>query len=105
MKSIQLVRLLLLTAVAIFFSSCGELPPGVQQPVAGALPTPIPPGWWNEARGADSPRIIVYLTEQKAYFDIGEKLEGESTVSTGKRSFSTPPGYYQVLSKRRDHVA
>jgi len=105
MKSIQLVRLLPLTAIAIFFSGCGELPPGVQQPVAGALPTPIPSGWWNDEGGSDSPRIIVYLTEQKAYFYRGKKLEGESTVSTGKRGFSTPPGYYQVLSKSRDHVS
>jgi hypothetical protein len=73
-KSIQLVRLLPLTAVAIFFSSCGELPPGVQQPVAGALPTPIPSGWWNDEGGSDSPRIIVHLTEQEAYFYKGKKI-------------------------------
>src|SRR5438552_17477235 len=105
MKSIQLVRLLPLTAVAIFFSSCGELPPGVQQPVAGALPTPAPSGWWNDEGASHSPRIIVHLTEQKAYFYRGKKLEGESTVSTGRRGFSTSQGYYQVLSKSRDYVS
>src|SRR5262249_877980 len=60
MKSIQLVRLLPLTAVATFFSSCGELPPGVKQ-------QPAPSGWWNDQGGSGSPRIIVHVTEQKAY--------------------------------------
>jgi len=105
MKSIQLVRLLPLTAVVIFFSSCGELPPGLQQPVAAALPTPAASGWWNDEGGSGSPRIIVHLTEQKADFYRGKKLVGQSTVSTGKPGFSTPRGYYQVLSKNRDHVS
>jgi lipoprotein-anchoring transpeptidase ErfK/SrfK len=73
--------------------------------VAGTLPTPIPSGWWNDEGGSDSPRIIVHLTEQEAYFYRGKNLVGESTVSTGKPGFSTPMGYYQVLSKSRDHVS
>ena len=84
-------------AVAIFFSSCAELPPGVQQPA--------PSGFWNDQGGSGSPRIIVHVTEQKAYFYRGEKLVGESTVSTGKRGFSTPLGYYHVVSKSRDHIS
>lgn len=97
MKWSQLVRLLPPMAVAIFFSSCGELPPGVQQPA--------PSGWWNDQGSSGSPRIIVHVAEQKAHFYRGEKLVGESTVSTGKRGFSTPLGYYHVVSKSKDHVS
>ena len=93
MKSSQLVRLLPPIAVAIFFSSCGE------------LPQPAPSGWWNDQGGSGSPRIIVQVSGQKAYFYRGETLIGESTVSTGKRGFSTPPGYYHVVSKSIDHVS
>ena len=30
---------------------------------------------------------------------------GESTVSTGKPGFSTPPGHYHIISKDRNHVS
>ena len=42
---------------------------------------------------------------RKAYFYKGERLVGESTVSTGKPGFSTPSGSYSVLSKSPDHVS
>ena len=45
------------------------------------------------------------MSEQKAYFYKGKHLVGESTVSTGKRGFSTPPGHYQVTSKDKNHVS
>ena len=35
----------------------------------------------------------------------GKILVGESTVSTGKRGFSTPQGHYSVGSKDRDHYS
>jgi lipoprotein-anchoring transpeptidase ErfK/SrfK len=81
-----------------------------QQTAASAmravLPAPSPPpGWWNDEGGSGSPRIVVHLTEQKAFFYKGKTLVGESTVSTGKPGFSTPPGHYTVVSKDRDHVS
>ena len=52
-----------------------------------------------------SPKIVVHLAEQKAYFYKGKHLVGESTVSTGKRGFSTPPGHYHIVSKDKNHVS
>jgi lipoprotein-anchoring transpeptidase ErfK/SrfK len=52
-----------------------------------------------------SPRIVVHIGEQKAYFYKGKEVVGESTVSTGKPGFSTPPGSYSVVSKSPDHVS
>ena len=51
------------------------------------------------------PKIVVHIGEQKAYFYKGKHLVGETTVSTGKPGFSTPPGRYQVLSKSPDHIS
>ena len=47
----------------------------------------------------------MHIGEQKAYFYKGKTLVGETTVSTGKPGFSTPPGHYTVISKDVDHVS
>src|SRR5207244_4713716 len=63
------------------------------------------PGWWNDEGGKGEPRIVVYLTDQRAYFYKGKHLVGESTVSTGKKGFSTPPGNYSIVSKDKNHFS
>jgi L,D-transpeptidase catalytic domain len=70
-----------------------------------AVPTPTPAGYWNGDGVSGSPRIVVSISEQHAYFYKGKQLVGESTVSTGKPGFGTPPGHYTVLSKDKDHVS
>jgi len=62
-------------------------------------------GYW---RGGDFPgpaKIVVHVSEQRAYFYKGRRLIGESTVSTGKRGFDTPPGRYHVIEKDKNHVS
>jgi lipoprotein-anchoring transpeptidase ErfK/SrfK len=71
---------------------------------AVVAPTPVP-GWWNGDSGSGSPRIVVHVGEQKAYFYKGKTVVGESTVSTGKPGFGTPVGSYQIVSKDRNHVS
>ena len=88
-------------AIALFLCGCEEMPSRVQQAVAAL---PIPSGWWNDDGAHGPSRIVVHLTEQKAYFYKGNILVGESTVSTGKRGFSTPQGHYSVGSKDRDTI-
>lgn len=106
MKFSWLVRLAGFTAIILLTCSCEELPPQVQGPLSAVLPIPTPaPGWWNDQGFTGSPRIVVHIGEQKAYFFKGKHLVGVSTVSTGKPGFSTPPGRYQVLSKSKDHVS
>src|SRR5437879_4924115 len=91
--------------IAVFFCSCEEIPQ-VQKPLAAVMPTPTPiPGWWNDEGVSGSPRIIVHIGEQTAYFYKGKRLVGQSTVSTGKPGFSTPPGHYNVLQKDNNHVS
>ncbi len=106
MKFARLVRFLGGAAIVIFCCSCEEVPPYVQQPLAGRFPwQAAPSGYWEGDGVPGSPRIVVRVGEQRAYFYKGKRVVGESTVSTGKPGFSTPPGHYQVVSKDRDHVS
>jgi lipoprotein-anchoring transpeptidase ErfK/SrfK len=84
--------------VALVLCSCEELP-------TGPFPRATEVGWWHDEGASGSPKIVVHIGEQKAYFYKGKRLVGESTVSTGKPGFSTPPGHYTVLSKDIDHVS
>jgi lipoprotein-anchoring transpeptidase ErfK/SrfK len=91
-----------------FISGCEELETAQQtttSAIRAVLPLFPPRGYWNGDDVSGSPKIVVHLTEQKAYFYKGKHLIGESTVSTGKPGFSTPPGHYHVVSKDKDHVS
>src|SRR6188474_2358019 len=72
--------------------------------IAGTLRA-APIGWWHDEGASGNPRIVVHIGEQKAYFYKGKTLVGETTVSTGKPGFGTPPGYYTVFWKHADHVS
>jgi hypothetical protein len=100
-----LIHLSFAFLLAILLAGCEELSPQLQQSLAGFLPMPAPSGYWNDEGGYGRPKIVVHLEEQKAYFYKGKMLVGESTVSTGKRGFSTPPGRYYIVSKDRNHVS
>jgi lipoprotein-anchoring transpeptidase ErfK/SrfK len=106
MKGRWLLQFTLLGATAALFCSCEEIPQQLQQAAAAVIPTPTPmPGWWNDEGAHGEPRIVVHISEQKAYFYKGKRLVGESTVSTGKRGFGTPPGHYSVVSKDKNHFS
>ena len=83
-------------------TSCAEID---TQSTYGTAPTPPPAGYWNGDGVPGSPKTVVSISEQHAYFYKGKHLVGESTVSTGKPGFGTPPGTYTVVSKDKDHVS
>src|SRR5689334_21541559 len=84
-----------------WLSGCAELETG---PQAGPQPAPTPSGYWHGDGVPGEPRIVVSISEQRAYYYKGKNLVGESTVSTGKPGFGTPPGHYKVAWKHADHV-
>jgi len=86
---------------ALIVGSCEEYPPYAP----GLFPRATPAGWWNDEDASGSPKIVVHISEQQAYFYKGKHLVGETTVSTGKPGFSTPPGRYTVVSKDVGHVS
>lgn len=95
-------------SVLALLPACQELETG-QQAVTRAVQSVIPhgSGWWDEdaAAAGGTSKIVVQLSEQKAYFYKGGHVVGVTTVSTGKPGFSTPPGRYRVIAKDRDHVS
>ena len=106
MKQARLLQFALTGAIAVLFCSCEEMPQQIQKPLAAILPMPTPmPGWWDDSGAHGDPRIVVHISEQKAYFYKGKRVVGESTVSTGKRGFGTPPGHYSVVSKDKNHFS
>jgi L,D-transpeptidase catalytic domain len=98
-----LLRTTLALGLLAFVTGCAEMEPPVTSAPASA-PTP-PQGYWNGDGVPGSPKIVVSISEQRAYFFKGKNLVGETTVSTGKPGFGTPPGTYTVLSKDPTHVS
>jgi hypothetical protein len=90
-----------------FLSGCEEMETAQQTTTNAirAIVIPRPAGYWNGDDVPGSPKIVVHLSEQKAYFYKGKYLVGESTVSTGKPGFGTPPGHYHIVSKDKNHVS
>jgi L,D-transpeptidase catalytic domain len=108
MKRAALVKVTLAGAIAVLFCSCEDMQQVQQQAqhtLAGVLPQPTPGGWWEGEGAHGEPKIVINLNEQKAYFYKGKRLVGESTVSSGKKGFSTPAGHYSVVSKDKDHFS
>jgi lipoprotein-anchoring transpeptidase ErfK/SrfK len=102
----RFIQLLSGAAIIILCSSCEEVPSYVRNLRAGVFPWQTGRyGYWKGDGVRGSPKIVVYLSEQKAYFYKGKRVVGESTVSAGKPGFSTPPGHYHVISKDRNHVS
>jgi lipoprotein-anchoring transpeptidase ErfK/SrfK len=102
------LQFLAAACVLALCSSCEELE-NAQQTASNAVKAVVAPGapigYWHGDDVSGSPRIVVHLDEQKAYFYKGKILVGETTVSTGKKGFGTPPGHYHVVSKDRNHVS
>ena len=106
MKFQRLIWLLGGAAIVILCSSCDEVPSYMENLRAGVFPWQGGRyGYWKGDGRPGSPRIVVHLREQKAYFYKGKLVVGESTVSTGRPGFSTPPGRYHVISKDRNHIS
>lgn len=97
-------NLLLAWCAAVAVSGCVGTGPAAKKPVAVRKAQPAPkPNFWNGDKVAGSPKIVIALKEQRAYFYKGKKLVGETVVSTGRTGFDTPAGKYRVIQKDKDH--
>jgi lipoprotein-anchoring transpeptidase ErfK/SrfK len=106
MKAVILLRIALGLVLLAFVPGCEQMETARQTASRAVYAVmPRPSGYWNGDDVSGSPKIVVHLSEQKAYFYKGKHLVGESTVSTGKRGFGTPVGRYRIVSKDRDHVS
>jgi len=104
----QLFRTSIALCLLALGSGCAELETA-QQAAADAIKAMVPPhlegGFWNDEGVSGPAKIVVSISKQRAYFFKGKTVVGESTVSTGKPGFSTPPGHYRVVWKNKDHIS
>src|SRR5438445_250267 len=94
MNAKHLIPCVIALTLLAFISGCEELETA-QQTTTNAIRAaivPHPTGYWNGDNVPGSPKIVIHLSEQKAYFYKGKHLVGESAASTGKPGFGTPPG-------------
>jgi lipoprotein-anchoring transpeptidase ErfK/SrfK len=107
MKPESLLRYAVAIGILALLPACEEMETAQQTAVRAvqAVVAPTPSGYWEGEGVHGSPKIVVHLSEQKAFFYKGKHLVGESTCSTGKRGFGTPVGHYHIVSKDRDHVS
>ena len=101
MSGFSLSRSALALSALALLAGCAETP---VTPTTAA-PVGPPPGYWNGDGVPGAAKIVVSLSEQRAYFYKGKNLVGESTISSGKPGFSTPPGHHRVVWKNPDHIS
>lgn len=89
-------------------TGCAEME-NAQKAANDALKALVPPhlenGFFNDDAASGPAKIVVSISKQRAYFFKGKTVVGESTVSTGKRGFGTPPGHYRVVWKDKEHIS
>ena len=61
--------------------------------------------YWDGDGVTGPPSIVIYLSEQRAYFYKGNQLVGVSALSTGREGHNTPIGKFRVIQKDKDHVS
>jgi L,D-transpeptidase catalytic domain len=109
MKICHATQIFVAIWTVIFCIGCAEvrqdLVEGAQRLPGFFSGMPTAEGYWRGDDFHGRAKIVVHVGEQRAYFYKGTRLVGESTVSTGKRGFDTPPGRYRVIEKDKDHVS
>lgn len=108
MSGRQLFRTSIALCILAFCASCAEMETA-QKATADTLKAVVAPhlenGYWNDEGASGPAKIVVSVSKQRAYFFKGKNVVGESTVSTGKPGFSTPPGHYRVVWKDKEHIS
>lgn len=67
--------------------------------------SPAPRGYWDGDGITGSPKIVIRLADQRAYYYKGSQLVGVTPISTGTDGHSTPRGSFKVSEKDIDHVS
>jgi len=88
--------------VSIFFASLAT-GCAYHASVVAAPPAPIEIGSMSGATMRSGTRVIINLSEQRAYLIEDGKVSLVSPIASGKPGWSTPTGNYSVISKDIDH--
>jgi hypothetical protein len=109
MSGPHLFRIALILSLVALCTSCAEME-NAQKAAADAAKTAAAalhprPAYWNGEGVSGPPKIVVSLSDQRAYFYKGKTVIGESNISTGRKGYETPPGKYRVIQKDEHHVS
>jgi lipoprotein-anchoring transpeptidase ErfK/SrfK len=86
-------------------AACTTAPRQKPVVVSAAVKRALKSSYWIGDGVTGVPSIKIVLSAQRAYFYKGGKLVGDSTISSGKKGFETPPGEYKVIQKDKDHLS
>ena len=103
-----------MAALSCFFVSCSSNDVIQDRPIqylegiapaAGNQPyNPIEAeAYWDGDGVEGSPKIVIDLSDQKAYFYKSEVLVGVTPISTGSATHKTPTGNFKVTENDTDH--
>lgn len=90
-------------------SSAAYVPYSVAPPASlGAKKTEDSPiedsvSYWEGDSVTGPARIVIDVSDQRAYFYKGSQLVGVSKVSSGRDGFDTPQGDFKIIQKNKDH--
>jgi hypothetical protein len=109
MSGPHLFRIALVFSLVALCTSCAEME-NAKKAAADALKTAAAahnprPAYWNGDGVSGPPKIVVSLSDQRAYFYKNKMVIGESNISTGRKGYETPPGKYRVIQKDENHVS
>lgn len=102
MENKSFISLIFAAIATGFLGGCVTKPPPPPPPPP-AKPSPL--YTWDDSGAKGPSRIVVDVSQQRAYFYRGETCVGETRCSTGKKGFETVSGNYQVTQKNKDHVS
>jgi|ERR1700686_2645885 lipoprotein-anchoring transpeptidase ErfK/SrfK len=71
--------------------------------VAAVPPSPVAIGFITGSKIGPGTRVIINLSEQRAYLIENGKVSLISPIASGKAGWSTPTGNFSVMSKDIDH--
>jgi lipoprotein-anchoring transpeptidase ErfK/SrfK len=71
--------------------------------VAAVSPAPVVIGSIDASAPRSGTRVIINLSEQRAYLVEGGKVSLISPIASGKPGWSTPTGNFSIISKDIDH--
>jgi lipoprotein-anchoring transpeptidase ErfK/SrfK len=103
MKCCRFFSIFAVVLVALFSAGCIA---SKKKDAAAATAGPANrPSYWNGEGVTGPPKIVISIGAQRAYFYRGDKVVGETTISSGRTGFETPAGKYAVTQKDKDHVS
>jgi hypothetical protein len=109
MSGLHLFRTSMALSLLALCTSCAELENATKAATNAARTSAAAlrprSAYWNAHGVSGRPKIVVRLIDQRAYFYRGKTVIGESSISTGRKGYETPPGKYRIIQKDEHHVS